>query len=96
VLSRRVPCQPPARYHPPAVEQTRQQRVISDAPAQLTLDRSDERAAYGARLDNADTIAADDASHREEAEYRLPEKTDSEDRGGPHRKSENYAAQFPA
>src|SRR5438874_3465842 len=69
------------------LEQTWWQSVIGNAPTQVTDDRTDERAACSARLENAYAIAADDAKRRQEAEYGRPEKTVDENRSAPRRKS---------
>jgi hypothetical protein len=78
------------------LEQISRQSVIGNAPTQVTDDGSDERAACGARIENAYAIAADDAKRRQEAEYDRPEKTVDENRSAPSRKSWNFAAQFAA
>src|SRR5438874_6761609 len=78
------------------LEQTSRQSVTGNAPTQVTHDRPDERAACRAPLDCAHAIAADDANHRQEAEYARPEKTVDENRSASRRKSENFAAQFAA
>jgi hypothetical protein len=67
---------------------------MGNAPTQVTDDRADERAACSAQLDSAYAITADDANHRQEAEYDRPEKTVDENRSAPRRKSWNFAAQF--
>ena len=78
------------------IEQNRSQRVIGNAAAQVTIDRTHERAARRARLDKADSIATDDANHRRQTKDGITEKTINEDGSGSRRESKNYAARFPA
>jgi hypothetical protein len=56
------------------LERIKLQRVISHAQKQTTY-RSHENAAYRARLDNADTSLANDASGRKGNEAVAPEAT---------------------
>jgi hypothetical protein len=79
---------------PRGIEQSRPQRVISDAPAQVTVDRSHEFAACRARLDKAYPVAADDANDRRKAEDSGTKKTINKGGSGPRRQGKNYAAQF--
>jgi hypothetical protein len=58
--------------------------------------RSNKNATHRARLDNADTGAAFDASGRRAKEDAATEKTTNKGRSNPRRKSENNAAEFPA
>jgi hypothetical protein len=58
--------------------------------------RSNENATHRARLDNADTGAAFDASGRRAKEDAATEKTTNKGGSNPRRKSENNAAEFPA
>jgi hypothetical protein len=77
------------------LERIRQQRVIYDAQKQTTY-RPHENATYRARLDNADTSIANDASGRQGNEAVATEATTNKDRSSPRRKSENNAAELLA
>jgi len=45
---------------------------MSNAPAQITIDRSHEHAACRARLDKAYPIAADDANDQQQTKTGIP------------------------
>jgi hypothetical protein len=65
---------------------------------QATIDGSHEYAACRARLDKAYSIAANDASAREQTNAKdgIPEETINAGRSGSRRQGENDAARFPA
>jgi hypothetical protein len=77
------------------LERIRQQRVIYDAQKQTTY-RPHDNTTYRARLDNADTSIANDASGRQGNEAVATEATTNKDRSSPRRKSENNAAELLA
>jgi hypothetical protein len=74
----------------------RSTRRVQDAEKQTNPHRPNENATHRARLDNADTSAAFDASGRRAKEDAATEKATNKDGSNPRRKSENNAAEFPA
>jgi hypothetical protein len=76
-------------------EQIRRERVSYYAQKQINY-RPNENATYRARLDNADTSAANDANCRKGSEDAATEAGNNKDRSGPCRESENNAAELLA
>jgi hypothetical protein len=83
------------RWNLRRVERIRQQRVIYYAQKQTTY-RPHENATCRARLGNADTSVANDASGRKGNEPVATEATTNKDRSSPRRESENNAAELVA
>jgi hypothetical protein len=78
-----------------AFEQIRQERVSYYAQKQTNY-RPNENATYRARLDDADTSAANDANCRKGSEDAATQAGNNKDRSGPSRESENNAAELLA
>ena len=78
-----------------AFEQIRQERVSYHAQKQ-TNNRPNENATRRARLDDADTSAANDANCRKGSEDAATKAGNNKDRSGPSRESENNAAELLA